>query len=177
MHTLNFALVIVNLFGDNKSHLTVALVHRLLPSPKTLSSHTATDYKCSGENGVVLNGAAVPAAPKLGPKANQGAINACLRALDRTGKPCRKWAKSGFKVKSFTGVAWDARAWTAHKKAMADFAGDVKSDSSSSGENKPTQESSAVASEKSVSGADASTPLQLADVTSSPAPFIAVNPV
>jgi hypothetical protein len=131
-----------------------------------------------GENGVLLNGAPIPTAPKLGPKANQGAINACLRALDRTGKPCRKWAKSGFKVRSFTGVAWDARAWTAHKKAAAEFAGDVKSDSSSSGENKPTQESSVVASEKSNSGADTGTPMALADIASSPAPtpFIAVNP-
>jgi len=136
-----------------------------------------TNYQCSGENGVVLNGAAAPAAPKLGPKANQGAINACLRALDRTGKPCRKWEKRGFKVKSFTGIAWAAATWSANKKAAADFSGDVKSDSSSSGENKPTQESSAVASEKSNSGADTGTPTQLADVASSPAPFIAVNPV
>ncbi|KFA66355.1 hypothetical protein S40285_01246 [Stachybotrys chlorohalonatus IBT 40285] len=50
---------------------------------------------------------------KLGPKANQGAINAGLRALDRSGKPCRKWAKGGFKLKSFTGVAWEIPRWTA----------------------------------------------------------------
>jgi hypothetical protein len=81
-------------------------------------------------------------------------------------------------VKSFTGIAWDARAWTAHKKAT-EFPGDVKSDSSSSGENKPTQESSPLASEKSNSGGDSGTPMQLADVASSPAPasFIAANPV
>ena len=41
---------------------------------------------------------------KLGPKANQGAINAGLRALDRSGKPCRKWNKKPFQLKSFTGI-------------------------------------------------------------------------
>lgn len=51
--------------------------------------------------------------PKLGPKANQGAINAGLRALDRSGKPCRKWAKGGFTFKSFTGVVWAIPRWTA----------------------------------------------------------------
>ncbi|KHN96665.1 DUF1711 domain protein [Metarhizium album ARSEF 1941] len=52
-------------------------------------------------------------AAKLGPKANQGAINAGLRALDRSGKPCRKWARGGFKLKSFTGVVWEIPRWTA----------------------------------------------------------------
>lgn len=50
---------------------------------------------------------------KLGPKANQGAINAGLRALDRSGKPCRKWAKGSFTLKSFTGVVWEIPRWTA----------------------------------------------------------------
>ncbi|TLS24211.1 hypothetical protein PpBr36_08388 [Pyricularia pennisetigena] len=50
---------------------------------------------------------------KLGPKANQGAINAGLRALDRSGKPCRKWSKGGFQLKSFTGVTWALPRWTA----------------------------------------------------------------
>lgn len=56
------------------------------------------------------------AAHKLGPKANQGAINAGLRALDRSGKACRKWAKGGFQLKSFTGVAWGVERWTAPPK-------------------------------------------------------------
>ena len=51
------------------------------------------------------------AAHKLGPKANQGVINEKLRALDRTGKPCRKWGKSGFKIKSFTGRVWEISSW------------------------------------------------------------------
>ncbi|KAK3360292.1 INO80 complex, subunit Ies4 [Lasiosphaeria hispida] len=55
-------------------------------------------------------------AHKLGPKANQGAINAGLRALDRSGKPCRKWAKGGFTIKTFTGVVWELPRWTAPPK-------------------------------------------------------------
>jgi hypothetical protein len=50
---------------------------------------------------------------KLGPKANTGAINDKLRALDRTGKPCKRWQKSGFTLKSFTGVTWAVPAWSA----------------------------------------------------------------
>lgn len=55
-------------------------------------------------------------AHKLGPKANQGAINAGLRALDRSGKPCRKWTRGGFTLKSFTGVVWEIPRWTAPPK-------------------------------------------------------------
>lgn len=128
----------------------------------------------SGENGEVLTGSAVPAAPKLGPKANQGAINACLRALDRTGKPTRKWQRTGFKVKSFTGYAWDAGTYAAGRKTHGEFAGDVKSDSSSSGDLKATQDSSVVASN---SAPDMQTPIPPAHVTSSPAALDAVNPV
>jgi len=50
---------------------------------------------------------------KLGPKANQGAINAQLRALDRTGKPCKRWSKATFSLKSFTGVQWTIPTWGA----------------------------------------------------------------
>ncbi|KOS21616.1 INO80 complex subunit 4 [Escovopsis weberi] len=57
---------------------------------------------------------------KLGPKANQGAINAGLRALDRSGKPCRKWARGSFKLKSFTGVVWEIHRWTAPSAKTAD---------------------------------------------------------
>lgn len=54
--------------------------------------------------------------PKLGPKANQGAINAGLRALDRSGKPCRKWSRGKFEIKSFTGSTWGIGRWTAPAK-------------------------------------------------------------
>lgn len=55
-------------------------------------------------------------AHRLGPKANQGAINAGLRALDRSGKPCRRWAKGSFQLKTFTGVSWEIHRWTAPPK-------------------------------------------------------------
>ncbi|KAF3761104.1 hypothetical protein M406DRAFT_358480 [Cryphonectria parasitica EP155] len=55
-------------------------------------------------------------AHRLGPKANQGAINAGLRALDRSGKPCRKWNKGSFRLKTFTGVEWEIHRWTAPPK-------------------------------------------------------------
>ncbi|KAK3325597.1 INO80 complex subunit Ies4-domain-containing protein [Apodospora peruviana] len=60
-------------------------------------------------------------AHKLGPKANQGAINAGLRALDRSGKPCRKWTRGGFTLKSFTGVVWEIPRWTAPPKPQPEL--------------------------------------------------------
>ncbi|KAI1005409.1 hypothetical protein K3495_g2803 [Podosphaera aphanis] len=70
------------------------------------------------DDGTLNHTSATPRAPngsavKLGPKANQGAINAGLRALDRSGKPCRKWAKGSFKLKSFTGITWEIPRWKA----------------------------------------------------------------
>lgn len=61
-------------------------------------------------------------AHKLGPKASMGAINAGLRALDRSGKPCRKWNKGGFQLKTFTGVVWEIPRWTAPPKPVVDDA-------------------------------------------------------
>ncbi|KAL8950277.1 MAG: hypothetical protein Q9222_003681 [Ikaeria aurantiellina] len=76
----------------------------------------------TGENGGATprggtGNASVPA-HKLGPKANQGAINAGLRALDRTGKPCRKWEKNGFRLRTFTGVTWELPTWRAPPKSL-----------------------------------------------------------
>ena len=67
---------------------------------------------------------APPAGHKLGPKANQGAINACLRALDRSGQPCRRWQRKPFVVKSFTGIVWELPAWGAPKRPKSDDEGD-----------------------------------------------------
>lgn len=112
---------------------------------------------------------------KLGPKANQGAINAGLRALDRTGKPCRKWEKKGFQLRSFTGVIWDVPTWRAPKRSAV-FAEDVKSDSTASSETKVKEESSAI-SEKSGANGDNSTPVPpaLNGLASSPAPVAAAS--
>ena len=67
---------------------------------------------------------------KLGPKANQGAINAGLRALDRTGKPCRKWLKKGLQIKSFTGVIWQLPTWRAPRAIKIDGDRGTSGDSS-----------------------------------------------
>ncbi|KAK9246290.1 INO80 complex subunit Ies4-domain-containing protein [Lipomyces tetrasporus] len=48
---------------------------------------------------------------KLGPKANQGSINAQLRALDRSGRPCRRWTKVPLELQSFTGWEWSVVTW------------------------------------------------------------------
>ncbi|MCJ1309479.1 hypothetical protein MMC25_003139 [Agyrium rufum] len=96
---------------------------------------------------------------KLGPKANQGAINAGLRALDRTGKPCRKWEKKGFAIKSFTGVVWDVPSWNTPKKATVDSKDDSGGTPNSNGENIANNSSSAVGSEPSRNGNADSIPL------------------
>lgn len=82
---------------------------------------------------------------KLGPKTNAGAINANLRALDRSGKPCRKWARKAFAVKSFTGVSWDLPSWKGGEKPIIlgrDDSSEAKEVSQlSSSENKPNNDS------------------------------------
>lgn len=75
---------------------------------------------------------------RLGPKANQGAINAGLRALDRSGKPCRKWERKTFTLKSFTGAGWTMPQWAGLRNAPnGAYEGEVRSDGSSS-DAKPT---------------------------------------
>ncbi|KAI8633853.1 INO80 complex, subunit Ies4 [Xylariaceae sp. FL1651] len=90
---------------------------------------------------------------KLGPKANQGAINAGLRALDRSGAPCRKWAKGGFRLKSFTGVLWEIPRWTAPPKQKPD-ASTEESAASAESSNKENKEGSQMKSENSNSNAE-----------------------
>ncbi|KAG6161531.1 hypothetical protein E4U22_003802 [Claviceps purpurea] len=111
-------------------------------------------------------------AAKLGPKANQGAINAGLRALDRSGKPCRKWERGGFKLKSFTGVVWEICRWTApSKKTVADEdtsesgAVSASADNGSGKENKPAGQE-----EKSVNDSNRGVNSVLSVHASSPAP-------
>nr|POE59285.1 ino80 complex subunit 4 [Quercus suber] len=116
-------------------------------------------------------GATTIPAHKLGPKANTGAINAGLRALDRSGKPCRRWQKNGVKIKSFTGNLWGVDSWKAPKRDDS-FSGDVKSDSTGSSELKP-QASSAVGSERSHSNVDGGDTIMTNGLESSPAPAVA----
>ncbi|KAK4241618.1 INO80 complex, subunit Ies4 [Achaetomium macrosporum] len=130
------------------------------------------------DDGTIEGGRGSVAPHKLGPKANQGAINAGLRALDRSGKPCRKWTRGGFKLKSFTGVVWEIPRWTAPPKprpeASTEGSGAASVDSSNK-ENK--EDASQVKSEASNNGGDIdmqSAPSFAAD--NSPAPLaIAAN--
>ncbi|KAK6539332.1 hypothetical protein TWF694_009565 [Orbilia ellipsospora] len=48
---------------------------------------------------------------RLGPKASGGAINAGLRALDRSGNPCKKWSKAPLSFKSFTGFQFTLKVY------------------------------------------------------------------
>jgi len=91
---------------------------------------------------------------KLGPKANQGAINAGLRALDRSGTPCRKWQKGGFTMKSFTGVVWGVPRWTAPPKSKPDTEGTDATAGSAESSNKENKDESQPKSDKSNSNAD-----------------------
>jgi hypothetical protein len=117
----------------------------------------------------------MPPAHKLGPRANQGAINAGLRALDRTGAPCRKWEKKIFQLKSFTGVCWDVPTWRAPKPLKTnDSNGDVHSVTvNGDSDSKANQTGSAVPSDKSNVGDGDLTPLP-ASVADSPGPAIAM---
>lgn len=105
----------------------------------------------------------VAAAHRLGPKANTGAINAGLRALDRTGAPCRKWEKQPFRLRSFTGVLWQLPSWRTHAPAKSEETDDKVTAALESGDSDAKQTlaapgtdtqngSSAVPSEKSNSG-------------------------
>ncbi|KAH6655535.1 INO80 complex, subunit Ies4 [Truncatella angustata] len=110
---------------------------------------------------------------KLGPKANQGAINAGLRALDRSGKPCRKWAKGGFRLKTFTGIVWEIPRWAAPPKPSPDATQEASTASADSSNKENTKEGSQMKSENSASGADGeqrSLPPSL-PAASSPAPM------
>lgn len=115
--------------------------------------------------------ATAAAHPKLGPKANQGAINAGLRALDRTGKPCRRWQKKGFHLKSFTGIQWGLPSWKT-SKVIAVTPPDGEDGTPGSSDVKPGDNSSALASDKSNSGGGDSNAVAAApiDNASSPVP-------
>ncbi|KAI0387202.1 DUF1711-domain-containing protein [Hypomontagnella monticulosa] len=114
---------------------------------------------------------------KLGPKANQGAINAGLRALDRSGAPCRKWNKGGFRVKSFTGVVWEIPRWTAPPKPKAQETSEEPAASAESS-NKENKDGSQMKSENSNSHADGeqrSIPPSINASSPAPTPVVTVS--
>ena len=101
------------------------------------------------------------AAHKLGPKANQGAINAGLRALDRSGKPCRRWGKGAFRLRTFTGALWEIPRWKAPQNVAVEKAGPEadSADVSASGSGKENKDGAqAKGDDKSDSKSSGATP-------------------
>src|SRR4051812_16796348 len=84
--------------------------------------------------------AKLPAAQRLGPKANTGAINAGLRALDRTGAACRRWERKPLQLRSFTGILWQLPSWRTPGSGKSDTLIDTKVAALESGDSdtKPT---------------------------------------
>lgn len=107
---------------------------------------------------------------KPNPKGKDGAINANLRALDRSGKPCRRWEKKGLQLKSYTNFTWGLHSWHTPRPSNTGFPGDVSSDSTVSSVSKQKQGSSAMDSEKSTSGTEVDSNPQHLNPASSPAP-------
>ncbi|KAH6649783.1 INO80 complex, subunit Ies4 [Chaetomium tenue] len=128
------------------------------------------------EDGTIEGGRGSLAAHKLGPKANQGAINAGLRALDRSGKPCRKWNRGGFTLKTFTGVVWEIPRWTAPPKPRPEESADGSTAASESSNKENKEDNSQVKSEASNNGGDVEmqgTPSFAADKSPAPVPIAA----
>ncbi|KAN0082032.1 INO80 complex, subunit Ies4 [Elaphomyces granulatus] len=127
------------------------------------------------EDGIADQSKLMPAPHKLGPKANQGAINAGLRALDRTGAPCRKWQRKPFELKSFTGILWQVPIWRTPRPKKLDLDLDGRDGALETGDSdsKANIDGSIVPSEKSNSGDGELTPLPTS-IATSPAPVIAM---
>ncbi|KFY15290.1 hypothetical protein V491_05719, partial [Pseudogymnoascus sp. VKM F-3775] len=89
----------------------------------------------------------------------------------RSGAPCRKWARGGFSIKSFTGTTWEIPRWRAPPKAAVTAAeGGEKGKDGSANEGssgKENKESSQVESENAGRDVEMSSPGVQA---SSPAP-------
>ncbi|ANB13406.1 hypothetical protein AWJ20_1696 [Sugiyamaella lignohabitans] len=69
-----------------------------------------------------------------GPKTAMAATVAGVKALDRSGKPCRRWTKKEVQISSFTGVRYALGVWTGEPdKDMSDKdkTGDAKSNKAS----------------------------------------------
>ncbi|EKD12841.1 uncharacterized protein L3040_006995 [Drepanopeziza brunnea f. sp. 'multigermtubi'] len=147
-----------------------------LPKPR---GKPGPKKKARLEDGSIDHSGTAPRAPngtaahKLGPKANQGAINAGLRALDRSGKPCRKWQKGAFKLKSFTGVVWEIPRWTAPPKVTVPLTTESSISGDSSKENKENSQQESGNSEKSN---DVDMKGSMSNLVSSPAPSLPALP-
>ncbi|KAF9886411.1 hypothetical protein FE257_011443 [Aspergillus nanangensis] len=123
-----------------------------------------------------VDAAKLAAAHRLGPKANTGAINAGLRALDRTGTPCRKWQRKTLQLKSFTGTMWQLPSWRAPKPQQVEENGEMKEAVFGLGDSdsKANQSASGVPSEKSHAGDGDLTPAP-PNITEPSSPAIAMT--
>ena len=134
-----------------------------MPAACVLHYSIVADYASSddrnGENAASSAkggpGATTVPAHKLGPKANQGAINANLRALDRTKTPCRKWEKRGIRIKTFTGVTLELPSWRGGAKGISTGSGSDKASlPTSNSVSKDNNSSSQIGSENSAATPD-----------------------
>lgn len=133
------------------------------------------DDGTADHNGKPNGGGVTTGSHKLGPKANQGAINARLRALDRTKHPCRKWERKPIQLKSFTGVVWELPSWRAPKSRLPNEEDRHNKDVSQLSESKAHDSSTAMESEKSNAGENGAVPLKDSTPTASspvPAPLL-----
>lgn len=73
-------------------------------------------------------GVSTPVKSSLGPRLGLGAINAQLRALDRSGKPCRKWTKLPIHLKSFTGFKYTVPGWNGGPREVKEDEPKLKSE-------------------------------------------------
>ncbi|KAJ9301289.1 hypothetical protein DTO271G3_1424 [Paecilomyces variotii] len=125
------------------------------------------------EDGTIDHTRLAPSAHKLGPKANQGAINAGLRALDRSGAACRKWERKPFQLKSFTGIVWQVPTWRTPKPKVEN--GESQDGVAETGDSDSKANNSAIPSEKSNSGDDNLTPNPMSSMAQSPTPTISMT--
>ena len=128
-------------------------------------------------NGKVGTGGQANGTHKLGPKANQGAINAGLRALDRSGKPCRKWERRPISLKSFTGVVWELPSWRAPKSRLPDEESRESKDVSQPSGSKANDSSTAMGSEKSNAGGSGPGAMMHSTPAASSPPPVPVVPI
>ena len=146
-----------NMDGSTPSSLAPPAAKRKGPKPG------------SKRNAAQMEAGSSAATPPKQPKANLGAINERLRALDRSGTKCRRWEKKGFQVRSFTGVMWQVPTYQPGRKGA--FPDDVKSDSTGTSDSKLKDESSAISDKSGLNGDSTPVPTAMNGMASSPAPI------
>lgn len=173
-HLLNqfYVTIWLTTHPSNPVHLPVFSPHS---GPCSLANISSRDDGTADHNGKPNGGGVTTGSHKLGPKANQGAINARLRALDRTKHPCRKWERKPIQLKSFTGVVWELPSWRAPKSRLPNEEDRHNKDVSQLSESKAHDSSTAMESEKSNAGENGAVPLKDSTPTASspvPAPLL-----